>query len=648
MPRPILLIFFALTLLSLSLPATAWDYTIRISTDSAGTQGNSFSHSPSISADGRYVAFVSNSVNLIGTDTNGVEDVFVHDRVTGRTRLVSRDSDGGQGNSYSYSPSVSANGRYIAFYSKASDLVAGDTNGVPDIFIHDRTTGDTTRISVATSGAQSNGSSDLPSISGDGRFVAFFSLATTLITGDTNNVADIFVRDRTAGQTTRVSVATGGAQANGYSDSPSISANGRYVAFASSAPDLVEGDTNGVTDIFVHDRSDGWTIRISTPPPGAESDGGSHNPAIAADGQFVAFQSSATNLVEGDTNGVTDVFLYDRSTSLTTRVSVASGGTQGNGDSMWPSISGDGRLIAFGSEATTLVTGDTNDATDVFVHDRITRQTTRVSVATGGLQGDRASFSPSISGSGQQIAFYSLSRNLVPGDTNMEEDVFVHSYPLRFFSVFRPSAYANWIISVNPPTVMMRSHYGVESDLPLVADLNDDGVMDRAVFRGGDWIVDYSMDGSVNWRPWFGMAGDVPLAGFFNRDRFTDRAVFRDGEWIVDYSMDGSVDSRTWYGVADDIPLIADFNNDGNPDRAVFRSGQWIIDYNRDGTVDSRTWYGIAGDIPLAGDFNCDGVMDRAVFRNGQWIFDYSMDGSVDWRPRFGTAGDIPLMWWQG
>ncbi|MGH2537869.1 MAG: TolB family protein, partial [Candidatus Promineifilaceae bacterium] len=193
---------------------------------SDGAQGNDGSYYPSISADGRYVAFYSDAWNLVGGDTNGTWDVFVHDRDTGQTSRVSVASDGAQGDNHSGAPSISADGRYVAFNSVASNLVGGDTNGAYDIFVHDRDTGQTSRVSIASDGAQGNESSGVPAISADGRYVAFYSEASNLVGGDTNGYLDVFVHDRDTGQTSRASVASDGAQANGASYFPAISADG--------------------------------------------------------------------------------------------------------------------------------------------------------------------------------------------------------------------------------------------------------------------------------------------------------------------------------------------------------------------------------------------------------------------------------------
>src|SRR5437870_4266363 len=237
-------------------------------------------------------------------------------------------------------------------------------------------TATTERVSVASDGTQGNGASDGAAISGDGRFVAFRSSASNLVPGDTNGTFDVFVHDRQTGETVRASVASDGAQGNGASNTPAISADGRFVAFTSSASNLVPGDTNSTDDVFVRDRQTRQTTRVSVASDGTQSNGLSLYQSISADGRFVAFPSAATNLVPGDTNAKADTFVHDRMTGATERVSVASDGTQGNGDSGVPAISADGRFVAFESDATNLVPVDTNSSRDVFVRATGTPTTT--------------------------------------------------------------------------------------------------------------------------------------------------------------------------------------------------------------------------------------------------------------------------------
>jgi Tol biopolymer transport system component len=391
----------------------------------AGTQGDEASYYPSISADGRYVTFESAATNLVAGDTNGVNDIFVRDRQTGTTTRVSKDSAGVQGDDISSFPSISADGRYVTFESAASNLVAGDTNGVNDIFVRDRQTGTTTLVSKSSAGVLGDASSIHPSISADGRYVGFYSYATNLVSGDTNIKSDIFVRDRQTGTTTRVSRNSAGVEGNGDSLYPAISADGRYVAFYSGSTNLVADDTNAISDIFVRDRQTGTTSRVSKDSAGLEGDDGSYNPSVSADGRYVTFVSGATNLVAGDTNGIVDIFVRDRQTGTTTRASKSSAGLEGDASSYVPSLSTDGRYVAFDSHATNLVAGDINAARDIFMRDRQTGTTTLVSKDSAGVVGNGASMEPSISADGRYVAFYSDATNLVAGDTNGMFDVFV-------------------------------------------------------------------------------------------------------------------------------------------------------------------------------------------------------------------------------
>ena len=407
--------------------------TERVSVSSSGTQGNgaSGSSASSVSADSRFVAFVSLATNLVPTDTNGAADAFVSDRLTHQTTRVSVSSTGGQANGASVALAISGDGRYVAFVSTASNLVSGDTNGLADVFVHDRQSGQTTRVSVSSTGTQANGLSLTAAISADGRYVAFSSSASNLVTGDTNSKADVFLHDRTTAQTTRVSLTTGGAQSNGDSLLPAVSADGRYVGFASAATDLVAGDTNAKSDIFVRDRQTPTTTRVSIATGGAQGNGDSLISNMSNDGRYVVFSSAASNLVAGDSNGQADAFLHDRTTAQTTRVSVSTGGAQGNGASDTPSVSSDGRYVAFGSTATTLAPGDSNGKSDVFVRDRTTNQTARVSVSAAGIQGNGDSFLPALSSDGTFIGFISAASNLVPNDTNGTTDVILKANPLK-------------------------------------------------------------------------------------------------------------------------------------------------------------------------------------------------------------------------
>jgi Tol biopolymer transport system component len=401
--------------------------TSRVSVATGGAQASGDSNLPSISADGRHVAFDCLAGNLVGGDANSAFDAFVRDLAAGTTECVSVGPSGTPGNSHSLHPVLSLDGRYVVFESAASDLVAGDTNGGYDVFLRDRAVGSTERVSVASNGAEAHGWSTNPAVSADGRFVVFRSLASDLVAGDTNGVDDVFVRDRLNGTTERISVDSGGAEANGASTllGRSISADGRFVAFHSDASNLVGGDTNSAADVFVRDRLTGTTERVSIGPGGVEGDADSRSPALSADGRHVVFHSAASNLVVGDTAGFVDAFLHDRQSGTTLRLSVDAGGTQGNADTWYPTLAPDGGSAVFWSFATNLVAGDTNGRVDTFVRDLQAATIERVSLDSQGVQGNQVSGFGSLSAGGRYVAFWSYASNLVAGDTNARSDIFL-------------------------------------------------------------------------------------------------------------------------------------------------------------------------------------------------------------------------------
>lgn len=393
------------------------------------------------------------------------------------TTRVSLSGAEDQANSASLGPAISADGRFIAFYSLASNLVPGDSNGYPDIFVRDRVLGSTVRASVSSTEAQANGGSARASISADGRFVAFHSDANNLV-NDTNAARDVFVRDVQEGVTTRVSVSSTGSQATGGSSSPFISADGRYVLFSSSAPNLVPNDTNNASDVFRHDRLTGATIRVSLGPipfiggVPVQGNDSSYAAGISADGRLALMSSDASNLVPNDTNGRADVFVRNIDGNGTARVSVGAGGAQADHVSDAGNISADGRYVVFQSLATNLVP---NGAPGTYVHDLQTRVTSlistntdgtlsaaqarisadgssicyaqllpggkselmmidrstlrkiRVDVASDGTPANFASEACAPSADATFVAFESIATNLVEGDTNTNNDVFVRS-----------------------------------------------------------------------------------------------------------------------------------------------------------------------------------------------------------------------------
>jgi Tol biopolymer transport system component len=347
-----------------------------ISRSSAGVLGNNHSMYPAINTTGRYVAFCSMADNLVANDENEFMDVFVRDLETDLTLLVSV-SPTGPANEKSTACAISADGQLVAFQSEATNLVSGETFGWPGIYLADLSapTPSVTAVSLARDGGPPDGTSIQPSMTPDGRYVAFASVASDIVSGDTNGFSDVFLRDVIAPTTVRVSVAdVTGQQGNSSAlGQPAVTPDGRYVAFASYASNLVGGDVNQKCDVFLRDRTLGRTELISVSTGGGQgnddSGGESWMVAVSSDGRYVAFASLASDLVAGDTNESWDVFVRDRTAGTTTRVSVSTAGEEGNGDAGFYSVSlsADGLTSAFDSYADNLVLLDTNGGPDVFV-----------------------------------------------------------------------------------------------------------------------------------------------------------------------------------------------------------------------------------------------------------------------------------------
>ena len=411
--------------------AASAQFTQRVDVSSAGSpvhDGAPWANT--VSGDGRRVVFVSTATNLVPNDGNQKSDVFLRDRETGTTEIVSLDSAGHQANDHSWWTAVSADGRFVAFESTASNLVAGDTNGWGDVFVRDRQSRTTERVSVDSAGGEGSRGGGVPAISADGRFVCFLSDSPDLVPNDTNGRWDAFLRDRLAGTTVRVSTRPDGVQGNGDAWTASISADGQVVLFASTASNLVPEDPNQSMDAIVRDlRLD--TIEVaSLGTNGVHGNGWSNVPTISPDGRYVAFVSNSTNLGFDVVPGIAHVYVKDRRTGVLEIASVADDGRQGNGKCDRPTLSADGRTVAFESEASNLVPSDTNHAVDVFVRDLDAGTTERASVASDGSEGQPTSDwltsnGPSISADGRRVVFTSPAANLVPDDSNGLWDVFL-------------------------------------------------------------------------------------------------------------------------------------------------------------------------------------------------------------------------------
>ncbi|MEW5852343.1 MAG: hypothetical protein AB2A00_26365 [Myxococcota bacterium] len=365
---------------------------------------------PVISADGRYVAFSSAATNLVPSDINGAVDVFLHDRVLGTTSRVSAGEGGVEANGSSNQPAISADGRYVAFSSAATNLVPDDDNGVADIFIKDWHTGAVQRVT-----ASANADCTEPAMSADGRVVAFVSASDSLVTGDDNALPDVFVHDTVTVTTTRVSVSSDGTGAlGGASGTPVLSGSGRLVAFASDATNLIADDTNGVTDVFLHDRLTGTTTRISTGPAR------SHSPALSANGRTLALVTTVSGTAV-ETLQVFDLWTGAPPTGVHTV-----DGAPPNGPLLAPSLSAGGRYVALASTASNLLSDDTV-ARLVYVQDLGNGQTEQASASRLNQSPDDDSDTPALSGDGLHVAFTSRAGNLVLGDGPGTLDVFAAS-----------------------------------------------------------------------------------------------------------------------------------------------------------------------------------------------------------------------------
>lgn len=411
----------------LGIAPTALSQTTRVSVSTGGVQANAECTHPAVSADGRFVAFASTATNLAPGATTGSRQIYRHDRLSGITVLVSQSTAGQAAAANCNSLSISADGRYIAFHTTASNLIPGDINNANDVFLRDVFLGLTSRVSLANGGAEGNGASINPSISDDGTVIAFNSSASNLVAGDTNGAADIFVRNLTTGVTTRATIGPGGVQTTGLSGGPMLSGNGQIVAFASTANNLVAVDTNTARDVFVRDLTAGVTERVSVATGGGQANGASGTDfSISRDGRFVAFQTSATNLDLLDPNSQDDIYVRDRQANLTTLEAVNGAGQHANGVSTLGRISGDGITIAFSSDANNLVTPEPNPWTDVFVRNRVTGQISRATGSTTGTSSTSGStYLSGLSYDGRYVVFESTATDLVSGDTNGVRDIFV-------------------------------------------------------------------------------------------------------------------------------------------------------------------------------------------------------------------------------
>ena len=399
---------------------------LRVSITSAGVEVSGASTAPSISGDGRVVAFVSQSTELVsGSDTNNATDIFTHDRMTGLTERVSVANDSSGANAASYSVAISGNGRWIAFDSFATNLAVTDADAFRDVYVHDRQSLETTIVSLGSRTPALDGPDvTQPAISADGMRVAFVG---SNLTNAAVFAANVYVFDRNAMTTTLASVTPGNVASNENCSDPALSADGNLVVFVTQSAGFLPAPPLLAQQIFMKNLQTGELVLVSQNAAGERGADTSSLPSVSADGRFVAFVSHASNLVMNDSNGVPDIFVRDLQTSTTTRVSVDSAGVQGNapGTLTRPSISDDGRYVVFASDSSNLSAGDSPDYRDAFVHDRLTGTTRKLSANALGTAADRSTTSIVLSADGSTVAFDTNATNLISDDLLGYFDVFV-------------------------------------------------------------------------------------------------------------------------------------------------------------------------------------------------------------------------------
>jgi Tol biopolymer transport system component len=628
----------------------------RISVGEGGAQLDGHSSVPAISADGRYVTFNSEATSLAGCSgrprgngdgTGALAQLYVRDRRAGATECVSKAADGSSGNDWSDLSAISGDGTIVVFRSRATNLVSPATSSRWHVFVRNRSAGTTQLVTVASDGvSEADDDSFRPRLSDNGRFVVFASRATNLVAGGTTpNRTHVYRRDLVAGTTSLVSVADDGGEPDGSSDAPSITTDARLVAFHSRATNLLAtADANGTaSDVFVRDITAAATELVSISTSGTQSSSSTSSPAISADGRMVAFSGQFPS-------SFAFVYIRDRWTKTTKPMPISGGGiAPQTAVPFW--ISDNGRFVALRALELITVTGPVSH----YFHDRAFQVTWRIAAASrnslvdpplpydGGLALRR---------DGREAVFAGYRAEL-PEDTNGLMDVYrvVLPHPRTGPGVYRPST-GRWQIE-RPDGTPQILDWGSPAlrDLPVFADYDGDGGNDVAVYRDttGEWVVAFS-SGGLSVEAWGAPSlGDRPVPADYDGDGQADKAVYRQstGEWLVALSTGGARVDAWGAPATNDLPVPADYDGDGKADRAVYRqsTGEWFIAQSSGG-IDYVAWGAPSyGDVAVPGDYDGDGRVDVAVYRasTGEWFIRSS--GSAPIHATFGSAAqnDVPV-----
>ena len=634
--------------------------TTLVSVSRTGTAASGTFSAPAVGSD--RVAFGSTASTLVADDTNRVADVFVRDSGYGTVRLP---DFAAQANGAGGQPTFSSSGNDVVAFSSSASNIVPDTNRVQDVFLSVEENQSTVRISESSTGGQANGASGEPSVSdGSVQFsppfmVAFTSLATNLVTGDTNGVADIFVAGLASSPTTRVSVASDGGQARGGGSSdPSITGDARFVAYTSMASNLVPGDTNGVADVFVRDLVDQTTSRVSVASDGDQSAGASSTPSIA--GRYVAFASADNELAGEASDNASDVYVRDVEAGTTQRVSVSSTGEPANADSSQPELSRDGRFVVFTSAASNLVAGDTNGRRDVFLRDLEAGTTTRMSVASDGSQSRSDSHSPAVNGDGSAVAFLSEPNGgLVRGDTTQTVLLRRPEAPPTPFGDFDGDGLSDVLARTStgqlnlfrgtgegfaPPVRIGASGWGGMNALTRLGDFDGDGredVIAREAATGSLWLypgrrTHLAARIRIGASGWNAMR-EITAVGDLDRDGRPDLVAVQSATGAL-YLYPGRgaglgarrlIGRSGWNGM-DALTGVGDLNEDGYVDlvaRQPSTAELWLYPGTASGASFGRReriglgWNGMR-DLVGAGDVNRDGSVDfTAVQKSNSQLY---------------------------
>lgn len=594
----------------------------------APSNPNGDSTQAAVSADGRYIVYESEANDLVSSDGNGFNDIFLYDRVAQTNTRISEASGGGTANGFSVFSDISDDGRYVVFSSRATDLVSGTSypsqinhpvsGGLVQpnqIFLYDTQTDTMTLVSTqeGDATAAADNVSLRPVISDDGQFVVYESFSTDILAADTDTVKDIYRYNVQAGTTELVSVSTGSVKGTANSEEASISSDGRYVAFTSAASNLA-GTVDGVVDVFVRDMDTSTTTAVTSGANNAPGLNDSQQPAISADGRYIAFESFRPDLTtDSDTNAEQDIFLFDAQAGTYTLISKTAGGSAGDGRSGHPGISADGRFISYESISTELGdVSDTNGVIDIFRFDRVTGKTTRMSSDASGAEGSALSEKARISSNGRFVVFSSVS-TFVLNDTQSPALSDIYMTDSAASNDFNLDGTAD-LIWRNTSTGQNRQYQMNGSTISLNQPINT--VRDQ------------------NW--------EIVGIGDFDGDAQSD-ILWRDSStgWNWMYIMDGaSIESSTIVNVVADtnwiVAGVGDLNADGRDDIiwfnpvtrlawAYFMNGKNIQSQGRIGTVSGNGW-----EVRAVEDFNADG-RDDILWRNAvsglNWL--YLMKGST-------------------